>query len=139
MHGSCLCGAVQFEATPSLPHSHACHCEMCRRWSGAALVVVMVAKEAVRWDGEANVRTYRSSDWAERGWCDRCGAALFYRVKAEGPMQGTTFIALGLFDDPDSLPMRHEIYIESKPSAYGFAGDHKRVTGAEFLASFGGG
>lgn len=135
MHGSCLCGAVQFEATSPQQHSHACHCEMCRRWTGSALVVAMVPSEAVCWEGKGDIRTFRSSDWAERGWCDRCGAALFYRVTAEGPMHGTYFIALGLFDEPDSLPMRNEIYIDRKTSAYDFAGDHPRLTGAEFQAS----
>ena len=36
MTGRCLCGKVTFTAEGVEPHSHACHCGMCRRWSGGA-------------------------------------------------------------------------------------------------------
>ena len=139
MHGSCLCGAVAFDAEPSERHCHACHCEMCRRWTGAMLLAVPVPKDALTWRGAENIRVYRSSDWAERAWCDRCGSTLFYRVAAEGPAQGEHFVALGLFDVPDALSLASEIYIDSKPSSYAFAGERKRMTKAEVEAQFGGG
>ncbi len=137
MHGSCLCGAVQFEAEPHERHSHACHCGMCRRWTGAAFVATPVPEAALRWQGEENIGVYRSSEWAERGWCARCGSTLFYRVTAEGEMQGMHFLALGLFDAPDALPLASEIYIDMKPASYAFAGEHERITGAEHRAMIG--
>lgn len=137
MHGSCLCGGVRFEAEPQERESHACHCEMCRRWTGTAFVATPVPEAALRWQGAENIGVYRSSDWAERGWCMRCGSTLFYRVTAEGPEQGTHYLALGLFDDPDALPLASEIYIDRKPESYAFAGERKRLTAAEVEAQFG--
>lgn len=122
-------------------HSHACHCGMCRRWSGSALFVVPV--QSVHWDGEEHVQTFRSSEWAERGWCGRCGSSLFFRVAAADPVSGRTapagmtLIALGAFDEPDAMPLSTEIYIDAKTEAFTLAGDHTRLRGQEFEASLG--
>ena len=139
MHGRCLCGAVSFEAEPPKPAMHACHCEMCRRWTGSALLAVMVPADALRLTGEEHVRRLQSSDWAERAWCDRCGSGLWYRVTAEGPAQGQYHMPAGLFDEPDRFELRSEIYIDRKPAGYAFAGERKRLTKAEVEAEFGGG
>jgi hypothetical protein len=139
MHGSCLCGAVRFEATPAEAHCHACHCEMCRRWTGSALLAVPVAPDAIRFEGEEHIRTHGSSDWAERGFCATCGSCLFYRVTAPGPMQGRLHLALGLFDAPDALTLTSEIYIDRKPASLAFAGERRRMTKAEVEAMFAGG
>ena len=77
--GRCLCGAVTFEATGVEKHVHACHCSMCRRWSGGPGLAVSVA--SVDFQGEDNIERYDSSDWAERGFCKTCGSNLFYLLK----------------------------------------------------------
>ena len=136
MKGSCLCGAVRLDATLRERETHACHCETCRRWTGAAMVGVSVKPEDLRIEGAENIRTYRSSDWAERAWCDRCGTTLYYHLTIE---PGSYELALGLLDDPDGLPLAREIYIDRKPDGYAFAGDHPRWTKAETEAAFGGG
>ena len=38
--GSCLCGAVSLSATSIDRHIAACHCSMCRKWGGGALLAV---------------------------------------------------------------------------------------------------
>lgn len=131
MHGACLCGAVSFEAEPSEPHCHACHCEMCRRWTGSALMAVPIAPGGLAIADASHVREYASSDWAARAFCDVCGSALYYRVTAEGPTKGATYLSLGLFDDPGALPLATEIYIDAKPASYDFAGERPRLTRAE--------
>jgi hypothetical protein len=136
MKGSCLCGAVRFEAEPAEHQCHACHCEMCRRWTGAAFVAVPVAPDAIRFDGGETIRVFRSSDWAERAFCGTCGSTLFYRVTADGAQRGMRFVALGLFDAPDGFPLTSELFIDVKPDGYAFAGEHKQATRAEFLAMF---
>jgi len=35
--------------------------------------------DTVSFAGEENVAVYKSSDWAERGFCKQCGTHLFYR------------------------------------------------------------
>ena len=83
------------------------------------------------------IGTYTSSEWAERCFCKTCGSSLFYRLTMEGPMQGTHHFALGTLDDANGIAFEGEIFIDRKPDVYDFAGDHMRMTEAEFLASIG--
>jgi hypothetical protein len=69
--GTCLCGAVTFTADIK-PKISACHCGMCRKWTGGVFLTVQARD--VRFTGEDAIATYTSSDWAERGFCSRCGS-----------------------------------------------------------------
>ena len=129
--GQCLCGAVTFKAKDVEPHLHACHCTMCRKWSGGPGFAVGVG--SVEFAGEANIKAYASSDWAERGFCATCGTNLFYRM----PATGMTVMWAGAFDNNEQFALTGEIYVDEKPAGYNFAGDHPRQTGAEFMASMG--
>lgn len=129
--GKCLCGAVRFQAELD-PHVHACHCDMCRRWSGGPGMAAYA--ESVEFSGKESLSTYASSDWAERGFCRTCGSSLFYLVKESQRY----VIWTGALDDPSILELAGEIYIDEKPDFYDFAGDRRRLTGQEFLESLGG-
>ena len=129
--GGCLCGAVTYRAEGLETHYHACHCDTCRRWSGGPAFGIRVG--SVQFDGEAHIKAYKSSDWAERGFCTACGANLFYRI----PEAGMTILWAGTLDDQSALQLDGEIYIDKKPPGYNFAGDHSRQTEAEFMAAMG--
>jgi hypothetical protein len=129
--GKCLCGAVTFSAEEVNPHVHACHCSMCRNWTGGPMQASAVG--SVTFSGESHIKRYQSSDWAERGFCAECGTSLFYRFK-DPEMY---LLATGAFDDSEPFKLVGEIYIDEKPPGYEFAGDHPRITGEEFLASLG--
>jgi hypothetical protein len=129
--GHCLCGAVRFQAEGVESHFHSCHCGTCRRWSGGPGMATQATD--VHFDDTSHIRTYASSEWAERAFCDRCGTNLYYRMK-EG---GNYFMWIGAFDDASAFTMGGEIYIDAKPDGYAFAGDHPRVTEAQFLESIG--
>ncbi len=127
--GGCLCGAVRFEAEGVSSEVHACHCSMCRGWSGGPGMGVNV--ESVTFSSEEHVGRYDSSAWAERGFCTTCGTNLFYRLKEPGSYT----LWLGAFDDQKPFTLHGEIYVDEKPASYDLAGDHPRLTGAEFIAS----
>ena len=57
--GSCLCGAVQFEAGPAGFMVH-CHCSMCRKHHGAVFATFLaVPREGFRWlAGADEIVTY---------------------------------------------------------------------------------
>ena len=86
----------------------------------------------VEFEGEEHVGRYASSEWAERGFCRRCGSHLFYYLKPAGQY----ILCVGSFDDASPFTLAGEIYIDHKPPGYSFAGDHARLTEAEFLAKF---
>ncbi|MEO0765980.1 MAG: GFA family protein [Pseudomonadota bacterium] len=133
--GGCLCGAVRFDAI-NVPDTYGiCHCEMCRRWTGSALLEVSVKTEDITWSGTEHIATRAGSDWAERAWCRKCGTNLYFRQTREGKWFGSTDLPIGLFDDPDGFTLTHEIFVDHKPDSFAFAGDgHKRLTRADVLA-----
>ena len=135
--GHCLCGQVRFAARLATTEFGACHCEMCRRWTGSALLAITVADGDLTLEGVEHVRSYRSSDWAERGWCGTCGSHLWYRVTLEGPHKGEYEIPVGLLDDTAGLNMTREIFVDRKPEFFSFAGDHEQLTEAQVLALYG--
>jgi len=78
--GSCLCGEVSFTAKNAIQSVGACHCGMCRKWGGGPLMAVDCGTD-VTFEGEKYISVYDSSEWAERGFCKKCGSHLFYRLK----------------------------------------------------------
>lgn len=128
--GSCLCGAVTFEADDADPHYEACHCGMCRKWTGGPSFSTEAG--GLRFDGEENITRYSSSEWGERGFCRVCGSSLFFRLKPAGKY----FVSLGTFDDRKAFQFATEIYIDHKPADYDFAGERPRLTEKEVLAKF---
>ncbi|MFS4436652.1 GFA family protein [Paracoccaceae bacterium GXU_MW_L88] len=134
--GQCMCGAVTFTATDAEPEVHACHCEMCRRWTTAAFLAVSVGKDNLAVEGPVVWRD--TSDWAKRGWCKDCGTPLFYRITAEGPMEGHWEVSMGAFDDPSGFAFTKEIFIDRKPGNFAFHGaDRETMTAEQVFAMFG--
>ena len=127
-----MCGAVTVEAAPDRHDLHACHCEMCRRWTGTALVEIGVSPGGLRVAGP--VKTYVSSAWAERSWCDRCGSVLWYKVTVPGREHYA--VSAGLFDDAGGYELTKEIYVDCKPAGYAFAGEHLMMTKRETEAAW---
>jgi hypothetical protein len=128
--GRCLCGAVTFTARNVDSHFHICHCGMCRRWSGGPLMFVRA--EGVEFFGTENLTRFKSSEWAERGFCKKCGSNLLYFLLPANQ----SFFSVGSFDDASGITLGSEIFIDHKPSSYEFAGEHKKMTEAEVLAQW---
>jgi hypothetical protein len=104
--GACLCGAIRFEADGPPRRVTHCHCSMCRRASGAvAGTFAAFATDQVRWLAEP--ARYDSSDVAWRGFCPTCGSSVCFGYK---PRPERTYIALGIFDDPDAFPAQFHDY-----------------------------
>lgn len=128
--GRCLCGAVRFEARVSRHEVDACHCGMCRRWGGGPALSVMTDGPA-RFEDEAALGVYRSSEWAERLFCRTCGTSILWR-SIDGRFHT---LSAALLDEPGELAFTTEIYIDAKPSWYAFAGERTRMTEAEVVAA----
>lgn len=133
LSGQCLCGSVRVSATPKNYHYGACHCSLCRKWGGGPMMAVE-CEDQVSFEGEAQIATYASSEWAERGFCKNCGTHLFYRLKDQ------PFYALpvGLMDQGQAWKFADQIFIDHKPSHYSFANPTKNMTEAEVFAQFSG-
>lgn len=134
--GGCLCGAVRYTAVVEKPELGACHCQMCRRSSGGAALEVTVQPDAMTFESADHIKTYTSSPWAERAFCDTCGSSLYYRITAQGDEHGLYMLAAGTLDDLDDMKLTLQVYIDSKPSGYSFAEKTRNMTAAEVEAMY---
>ncbi len=129
--GSCLCGAVNFTVKSISDKVGACHCNMCQKWGGGPLLAVDAGTD-VTYDGADNISVYDSSEWAERGFCAKCGSHLFYRFK--GTQQH--MVPAGSLDNTGSLIFDHQVFIDEKPAFYCFSNATEDMTGAEVFAKY---
>jgi hypothetical protein len=105
-----------------------CRGDLYRRKS----IFVTTPARGVKFDGEENVAVYRSSAWAERGFCSKCGTQLFYRILDSDEYD----MCVGTFDDQSEFVLALEIFIDRKPDAYALVGEHTRLTEAETLEKY---
>lgn len=131
--GQCLCGAVKFTAEIARREVDACHCGMCRRWSAGPYIGIG-HDGPVTFEGAGCIGLYKSSDWAERGFCKVCGSSLFYHLLGTDHYS----FSAGALDDQSGLALTAQIFIDEKPAYYDFANDTPKLTGAEVFAAFSG-
>ena len=129
--GSCLCGAVKINAEKIKHNVSVCHCSMCRKWTGGPLLAIETEGQ-VSFEDEDNIECFKSSEWAERGFCKTCGSYLFYHLLGND----SYIVPVGLLDVDDKLFLEHQIFIEEKPDYYSFLQKTKNMTGAEVFAEF---
>lgn len=107
--GGCQCGAVRY-ALSAVPGSVTlCHCRMCQKASGGPFMAfAAIPLERIEWTSGLP-KTFRSSSYAERGFCEACGTPLTYQH--EGGWLGITLCSL---DNPALLPPRRQFGIEAR-------------------------
>jgi hypothetical protein len=130
-HATCICGEVRIRAAHVSRHVGACHCHMCRKWGGGPFMEVDCGTE-VSFEGEQNISVFDSSEWAERGFCSKCGSHLFYRLKDTKQHM----IPVGLFDEINNFSFDHQVFIDKKPDYYRFANKTKNMTQSEVFAMY---
>lgn len=109
MKGSCHCGAVLFEAQGEPISTSCCHCSQCRRMSGGTWASAGMRREDVVVEGE--VRWFRASEKARRGFCPTCGAFLFREAEGSGEIA----VALGAVDGPTGLSVTRHLHVPDDP------------------------
>lgn len=128
MKATCLCGSIEVNA-PDHDEAGLCHCSICRRWSGGPMFAVHCGPD-VTFTGDAVTR-YKSSEWAERGFCASCGTHIFYYLL---PTQ-EYILPAGLFQDKD-FRLTNEIFIDEKPRYYEFRNETEKLTGQQVFDMF---
>ena len=97
--GGCLCGAVRYESLKPPEQVSYCHCRMCQKSSGNPYFLgAFMAAKAFRFT-RGEPKFYRSSAWAERGFCAECGTPLLMR---DGT--ATHAVYIGTLDHPEDWP-----------------------------------
>lgn len=128
VRGMCLCGSVAVTLERAHREIDVCHCSMCQQWTGS--MYAGVESEGFSLEGEKHITTYQSSKWAERAFCSKCGSCLWYKFLPTG---NRTFVA-GLFNLPDGMAIKHQIFFDEKPDWYDLVQDSPKKTGPEIIA-----
>lgn len=112
---SCLCKKIQFEVAKFQGPIGHCHCEMCRKFHGAAFSTFAEAKlTEIHWlSGETLLQDYQADNGTVRKFCSCCGSSLFFESKYNRT-EGTIEIALAAFDSLEPIYVDAHIYTESK-------------------------
>lgn len=108
--GGCLCGAVRYAALGRPANVNLCHCRMCRKASGAAVVAwASYPTDVVRFEGAPAWR--KSSERAERAFCPKCGAAIAWRLLSD---PANIDLTVGTFDEPDDLKPVDHLWMDAR-------------------------
>jgi hypothetical protein len=126
IRGSCLCGAVAFEASGDPTPIQLCHALRCRKATGSAAAPELLVESAgLRWTrGADRVRIYEAPLLEEppayrRAFCTTCGSPL----PAEIPGSGFSLLVAGVLDDdPGTREFRHA-FVAQKAEWHQITGD----------------
>jgi hypothetical protein len=111
IEGGCLCGAVRYRAWGKAYGITHCHCQTCRRASGAPFVT-WAGFDADKFSftrGEPN--RYASSMQVVRTFCGHCGTPLTYR---RSDLPNSVDVTLGSMDAPERLTPEDHTWSESR-------------------------
>lgn len=111
--GRCLCGRYRFRAAGSPLWVAYCHCESCRRFTGAPVATyVGYPAAAVRFEPEPPP-AFASSAGVRRSFCERCSTPLAYAAEF---FPGEIHLFRSNFDEPGDFQVtRHVLYNEREP------------------------
>lgn len=109
--GGCRCGAHRFRTTGKPKWVAHCHCNDCRRSTGAAFSTwTGFRSERFSWLGAAPT-VHELSPRTFRTFCARCGTSLTF---VSDRWKDEVHILVGTFDDPATLVPRAHVYVRDK-------------------------
>ena len=113
-HGSCLCGAVKFQANSAPLRVSHCHCIMCQKQHGAAYGSYATFNESDIKISQGNdkISSFNSTESVVRCFCSQCGSTLSWQSTTDSPAQ--IGYALGIFDSAFKESVIKNIYVETK-------------------------
>jgi len=106
--GGCLCGQVRYALDARPLGINACHCEDCKKFSGATNLLMLLAERAKFTHGGATDCYRKRADSGREidiFRCTRCGVRLWHEPLSA---PNFVFIAAGTLDDPGwAIPTSH--------------------------------
>jgi hypothetical protein len=127
LDGGCLCGAVRYRASGKAYGITHCHCDSCRRASGAPFVT-WAGFEADKFSfTRGQPVSYASSANVRRTHCKLCGTSLTYQ---RIDLPDSIDVTLGSLDNPAALQPEDHTWTESRIS-WIVLGDHLPIYARE--------
>ena len=114
LKASCLCGGIQLRTQGYHQNVHNCHCIQCLKTHGHYAAYTNVEERNVRFFKKRTLKWFKSSQRAKRGFCNKCGASLFFKIMGVK----TINIAAGMFNRPVKLKTTMNIFVKGKSDYY---------------------
>jgi hypothetical protein len=106
--GGCLCGAVRYEFDGPAKWVGFCHCQSCRRNTGAPLAAfVGLPRERFRYANGKPVR-FESSPRTWRSFCAACGSPLTYESER---WADEVHVNMGTLDAPQAFQPTFHVHV----------------------------
>jgi hypothetical protein len=127
LEGGCLCGLIRYRGTKPTLRGVICHCSMCRKHSGAPILAfVHFAAASFAWS-KGEPTWYRSSRYAERGFCPSCGSTVGMR---EEVLADRVQICVGSLDTPDEAVIDDHVWVSQRVRWFDVKDDRPRFQGS---------
>ena len=111
---SCLCGGIQLRTHGYHRDVHNCHCIQCMKTHGHYAAYTNIQQRNVKFIKKRTLKWFRSSKRAKRGFCNKCGASLFFKIIGTKNIS----IAAGMFNGPTKLKTKMNIFVKGKLDYY---------------------
>ena len=111
---SCLCGGIKIRIRGKLRHVSNCHCSQCMKTHGNYGSYTQCAENNLTFISKKTLKWYKSSNFAKRGFCSKCGASIFYKKNKSLNIS----IAAGMFNKPTNLKTYSNIFTQGKLDYY---------------------
>jgi hypothetical protein len=110
--GGCLCGAVRFIANGEPVGVYWCHCQSCRRHTGAPVSVFVAFEPRAYTVTKGEIAKFDSSPGrTRRGFCARCGSTLTCESLPEVTL---THFHIGAFEQAAQLQPTKHYFVEER-------------------------
>jgi hypothetical protein len=111
IEGGCYCGQVRYRATAGPIHQTLCHCESCRRLTGAPVTAwATFPVDGFEWTGPSPTN-YSSSPPVVRTFCPLCGTSLTYATQDR---HEDIDVLSATLDRPQEVPPSKEFFLPEK-------------------------
>ncbi len=114
LKASCLCGSVQIKTQGYHRNIQNCHCIQCMKTHGHYAAYTSVEEQNIKLIKKSTLKWFRSSKRAKRGFCNKCGASIFFKSIGSKNIH----IAAGMFNKPVKLKTIMNIFIKGKLEYY---------------------
>ncbi len=131
--GGCMCGAVRYEVTGEPIWVGHCHCESCRRHTGAPVVTFVSFKPDQVAFTKGERRIYQSSVGVGRAFCGQCGTPLTWEGTSSLPERGTILeFHISTLDDANTFIPTNHLFYEERIAWFDVADDLPRFRGLDY-------
>ena len=114
LKASCLCGGIKLRTQGYHRNVQNCHCIQCMKTHGHHAAYTNVEERNVKFLKKRTLKWFKSSKRAKRGFCNKCGASLFFKIIGAKNIS----IAAGMFNKPIKLKTIMNIFVKGKPDYY---------------------